>query len=170
MLDAELAEDEAVFVRRGGGAGGGTLARKDCTDPCWVAFPHGSVLLRETDPTGTRSIRESVLAVGRRRGGSGGAGLREIGPCDTPRPLDAKVSNIFAGPADVRSDDGFDGFGGGVRSLAGIFASGCDDLKSFSSHRSIKLPSSTSGVPLPPAIIGASSWARRGGNKGLLAT
>jgi hypothetical protein len=67
-----------VFVRRGGGTGGGALLRDEADGVCLLPSVTGSVCVRERGGDGSRSIKESVLAVEVRRGGRGGTGLRRI--------------------------------------------------------------------------------------------
>lgn len=123
-LDAELAVDDAVFVRRGGGKGGGTLEREDGPDASWLSLAIGSVRLRESDGIGSRSISESVLAGDKRRGGSGGAGLRRIASCDGVGPLDTEESELSVGFAAVRNEDGFEGLVGGTRGFVAMLIAG----------------------------------------------
>lgn len=155
----EVVFDEAVFVRLGGGTGGGGLVRMGMAGAWGLSVFTGSVWLRETEGDGSRSINVSVLAVDDRRGGTGGTGFRRSGGA----PVPVGVSLASPTPDVVRSADGFEGFVGGTR-FAG-FAVTSVGVCSSSSRKSIKSPLSM--LFTSSAGLGVSR-GRRGGNAGLL--
>lgn len=166
VFGVEPVADEAVFVRRGGGTGGAGL---ECvgTAGAWEAgvpvrklsLVDDSVWLRETGD-GSRSINDSVLTVDDRRGGTGGAGFRELGGF----PLPTVASLTSATPAVARSEDGLDGFLGGTRGFGGLVVSATDGFSS-SPRRSIKSPLS---MLFTESAGAGDSRGRRGGSAGLV--
>lgn len=166
VVGVELAVDDAVFVRRGGGTGGGALLRGGAADVSLPPPMTDSVCVRDMGGDGSRSIKESVLAVEVRLGGRGGTGLRRIASCDGVLDGLSGGSRASAAPEAVRSADGLEGFEGGTRDLTGVLAPGVGFGGSSSSRRSIRSP--LSRLLASASGVAGCSRLRRGGRAGLL--
>lgn len=190
-LWSTLAIDDPVFVRRGGGRGGGGLARAACV---WLlslsrplshedgmSFPDAAVLLLDIPGEGS----DSALGPEPRLGGTGGTALRLGGSCAGGlESLSAESEAVAtwrreegfealaarsAGVETIRKADGLIGFTGGGRGVVGCVSPDGGGLSSMiRSVRSIKSSSSRSCGSGSARTGGERVVPLRGGSFGLL--